>query len=134
MSKPVAIVTGGSVGIGRAVAAIFAERGHDVVVADIAPPQDDGFAYVETDVGNAAAMEALFVGLLDVSRLDAGVVKAQMAPVSINGFGVREAVFSFFFARFGLSVEAAVAVSLLGTALIMLFSLGGGALFLLRKH
>lgn len=58
----------------------------------------------------------------------------QMAPVSINGFGVREAVFSFFFARFGLSVEAAVAVSLLGTALIMLFSLGGGALFLLRKH
>lgn len=58
----------------------------------------------------------------------------QMAPVSINGFGVREAVFSFFFARFGLNVEAAVAVSLLGTALIMLFSLGGGALFLLRKH
>jgi hypothetical protein len=36
--------------------------------------------------------------------------------------------------RFGLSVEAAVAVSLLGTALIMLFSLGGGALFLLRRH
>ena len=58
----------------------------------------------------------------------------QMAPVSINGFGVREAVFSFFFVRFGLSVESAVAVSLLGTALIMLFSLGGGALFLLRKH
>ncbi len=58
----------------------------------------------------------------------------QMAPVSINGFGLREAVFSFFFVRFGLSVEAAVAVSLLGTALIMLFSLGGGALFLLRRH
>lgn len=58
----------------------------------------------------------------------------QMMPVSINGFGVREAVFSFFFVRFGLGVEAAVAVSLLGTALIMLFSLGGGALFLLRRH
>jgi len=58
----------------------------------------------------------------------------QMAPVSINGFGVREAVFSFFFVRFGLGVEAGVAVSLLGTALIMLFSLGGGALFLLRRH
>jgi len=61
-------------------------------------------------------------------------IVVQMVPVSINGFGVREAVFSFFFARFGLSIEAAVAVSLLGTALIMLFSLGGGALFLLRKH
>ena len=58
----------------------------------------------------------------------------QMAPVSINGFGVREAVFSFFFVRSGLGVEAAVAVSLLGTLLIMLFSMGGGALFLLRRH
>lgn len=58
----------------------------------------------------------------------------QMAPVSINGFGVREAVFSFFFVRVGLGVEAAVAVSLLGTLLIMLFSMGGGALFLLRRH
>ncbi len=57
----------------------------------------------------------------------------QMAPVSINGFGVREAVFSFFFVRFGLGVEAGVAVSLLGTALIMVFSLGGGALFLFRR-
>jgi hypothetical protein len=58
----------------------------------------------------------------------------QMAPVSVNGFGVREAVFSFFFVRFGLGVEAAVAVSLLGTGLVMLFSMGGGALFLLRRH
>ena len=58
----------------------------------------------------------------------------QMAPVSINGFGLREAVFSLFFVRFGLGVEAGVAVSLLGTALVMLFSMGGGALFLLRRH
>ena len=58
----------------------------------------------------------------------------QMAPVSINGFGLREAVFSFFFVRFGFGVEAGVAVSLLGTALVMIFSLGGGALFLLRRH
>ena len=58
----------------------------------------------------------------------------QMAPVSINGFGLREAVFSFFFVRFGFGVEAGVAVSLLGTALIMFFSLGGGALFLRRRH
>jgi hypothetical protein len=58
----------------------------------------------------------------------------QLVPISINGFGVREAVFGFFFVRFGLGVEAGVAVSLLGTALVMLFSLGGGALFLVRKH
>jgi hypothetical protein len=56
----------------------------------------------------------------------------QMAPVSINGFDCARPS-SAFFVRFGLSVEA-VAVSLLGTALIMLISLGGGALFLLRRH
>lgn len=41
-----------------------------------------------TVVGNiqesVSAMESLFVGLLDVSRLDAGVVKPQFAPVSVD--------------------------------------------------
>lgn len=58
----------------------------------------------------------------------------QMVPISINGFGVREAVFAFFFVQFGFGREAAVAVSLLGSLLVMLFSLGGGALFLARRH
>jgi uncharacterized protein (TIRG00374 family) len=57
----------------------------------------------------------------------------QMAPVSINGFGVREAVFTYFFTRVGLSAEAAVALSLVATGLIMLQSLAGGVLFLARK-
>jgi hypothetical protein len=56
----------------------------------------------------------------------------QMAPVSINGFGVREAVFVFFFGRFGLPADAAVALSLVATGLIMVLSLVGGALFLRR--
>jgi hypothetical protein len=56
----------------------------------------------------------------------------QMAPVSINGFGVREAVFVFFFGRFGLPADAAVALSLVATGLIMVLSLAGGALFLRR--
>ena len=58
----------------------------------------------------------------------------QMAPVSVNGFGVREAVFTFFFARLGLPADAAIALSLLSAALIMLFSLSGGAVFLFRRH
>ena len=57
----------------------------------------------------------------------------QMAPVSINGLGVREAVFAFFFARFGLPTEAAVALSLLSAALMMLLSLVGGVMFVLRR-
>ena len=57
----------------------------------------------------------------------------QMAPVSINGFGVREAVFAFFFRRFGLPIEAAVALSLVSTGLVMALSLVGGVLFLRRR-
>lgn len=57
----------------------------------------------------------------------------QMAPVSVNGLGVREAVFTFFFARLGLPVDAAIALSLLSAALIMFFSLSGGVVFLFRR-
>ncbi|MGH9382971.1 MAG: lysylphosphatidylglycerol synthase transmembrane domain-containing protein [Vicinamibacterales bacterium] len=58
----------------------------------------------------------------------------QLAPVSINGFGVREAVFAFFFARFGLPADAAVALSLVATGLVMALSLIGGLVFLGRRH
>lgn len=57
----------------------------------------------------------------------------QMVPLSINGFGVREAVFAFFFSSLGLNVGSALTLSLGSTALIMLFSLSGGAAFLLRR-
>ena len=39
-----------------------------------------------------------------------GVV--QMLPVSLNGFGVREATFSFYFTRIGLPIESALLLSL----------------------
>jgi uncharacterized membrane protein YbhN (UPF0104 family) len=57
----------------------------------------------------------------------------QMAPVSINGFGVREAVFAFFFRRFGLPADAAVALSLVSTGMVMGLSLVGGFFFLRRR-
>jgi len=57
----------------------------------------------------------------------------QMAPVSINGFGVREAVFAFFFRRFGLPTDAAVALSLVSTGLVMGLSLIGGFFFMRRR-
>lgn len=58
----------------------------------------------------------------------------QMVPVSVNGFGVREAVFAFFFTSLGLDVSAALTLSLGSAALVMLFSLSGGAVFLLRSR
>jgi uncharacterized membrane protein YbhN (UPF0104 family) len=56
----------------------------------------------------------------------------QMLPVSVNGFGVREATFSFYFTRLGLPIESAVLLSLVGTALTRLFSLSGAAVYISR--
>ena len=49
----------------------------------------------------------------------------QMLPVSVNGFGVREATFGYYFTRFGEPLETALALSFVGAALIMLFSVSG---------
>jgi len=57
----------------------------------------------------------------------------QMLPVSINGFGVREATFSFYFARLGLPLESALVVSFVGAALTMIFSLSGVPVYLSRR-
>ncbi len=58
----------------------------------------------------------------------------QMVPLSINGFGVREAVFAFFFTSLGLDVSSALTLSLGSAMLIMLFSLSGGAVLVLRTR
>jgi uncharacterized membrane protein YbhN (UPF0104 family) len=57
----------------------------------------------------------------------------QMLPVSMNGFGVREATFGFYFRLLGLPLESALLVSFTGAALIMLFSLSGGLAYLGRR-
>jgi uncharacterized membrane protein YbhN (UPF0104 family) len=56
----------------------------------------------------------------------------QMIPLSVNGFGVREATFGFYFTRLGLPLESALVVSFVGAALIMFFSLSGGVTYLSR--
>src|SRR4029079_13994345 len=57
----------------------------------------------------------------------------QMIPLSVNGFGVREATFGFYFTRLGLPLESALLVSFMGAALVMLFSLTGGVAYLRRS-
>jgi uncharacterized protein (TIRG00374 family) len=57
----------------------------------------------------------------------------QMVPLSVNGFGVREATFGFYFTRLGLPLESALLVSFMGAALIMVFSLSGGVAYLRRS-
>jgi uncharacterized membrane protein YbhN (UPF0104 family) len=56
----------------------------------------------------------------------------QMLPVSMNGFGVREATFGFYFTRLGLPLESALLVSFVGAALIAIVSLAGGVMYLVR--
>ena len=58
----------------------------------------------------------------------------QMVPVSINGFGVREAAFTLYFSRLRLPIESALLVSLVPTALVMLFSLSGAAIYVGRRR
>lgn len=94
----VAIVTGASSGIGRTTARAFAERGTNVVVADVDAEagaetvshiEDDGgdALFVETDVTDADAAEALVdaavdeFGHLDFAFNNAGIGGAQ-TPVA----------------------------------------------------
>jgi uncharacterized membrane protein YbhN (UPF0104 family) len=56
----------------------------------------------------------------------------QLVPVSLNGFGVREAAFSYYFARLGLPIHSALLLSLMATGLTMLCSLSGAALYVAR--
>jgi uncharacterized membrane protein YbhN (UPF0104 family) len=58
----------------------------------------------------------------------------QMLPVSLNGYGVREATFAFYFSRLGLPIQSALLVSLMATGLMMLFSLSGAALYFARSR
>ena len=58
----------------------------------------------------------------------------QLLPVSINGFGVREATFSVYFSRIGLPIHSAVLMSLVAAALVMLFSVSGAFVWSARGH
>jgi len=56
----------------------------------------------------------------------------QLIPVSVNGFGVREAAFTLYFTRLHLPMQSAVLLSLMATVLIMFFSLTGAAVYVSR--
>jgi hypothetical protein len=56
----------------------------------------------------------------------------QMLPVSVNGFGVREATFSYYFLLLHLPLESALVLSLLGTATIFAFSVSGAVVYAAR--
>ena len=58
----------------------------------------------------------------------------QMLPVSVNGFGVREKTFVDYFSALHLPSAAALALSLTGAALMMVFSVSGAVVYLTRTR
>ncbi len=56
-----------------------------------------------------------------------------LLPISINGLGVREGAYIYFYGRLGLSMTVSVAASLLFFVLLTLVSLIGGVLFAVRR-
>jgi glycosyltransferase 2 family protein len=75
----------------------------------------------------------LNVALSDIAVIVPISFVVQMLPVSFGGFGVREATFSIYFSRIGHPIESAIAMSLVGQALIMMFSLTGAAVYISRR-
>jgi glycosyltransferase 2 family protein len=75
----------------------------------------------------------LNVALSDIAVIVPISFVVQMLPVSFGGFGVREATFSIYFSRIGQPIESAIAMSLIGQALIILFSLTGAAIYVSRR-
>jgi uncharacterized protein (TIRG00374 family) len=57
----------------------------------------------------------------------------QMIPISVNGFGVREATFVSYFAVLGLPAESALLLSFVGAALVMVWSLAGACVHVARR-
>jgi hypothetical protein len=74
------------------------------------------------------------VGFADLAVVVPISFVVQMLPVSMNGFGVREATFGFYFRQLGLPLESALVVSFTGAALIMLFSLSGAVAYMGRRR
>jgi uncharacterized protein (TIRG00374 family) len=56
----------------------------------------------------------------------------QAVPVSFNGWGLREGLFTLYFAQVGLPREGALAFSLTGAGLIVLLSLSGAVVWMAR--
>lgn len=61
------------------------------------------------------------------------ILALTMLPVSMNGLGVREMAYAYFFTRVGVSTEEAVTVSICFFLIVTLVSLMGGIIFVFRK-
>ena len=57
----------------------------------------------------------------------------MLVPVSINGIGVREAIFGFLFGIYGVTTELSVAFSWIALGMLLIQGVVGGIVFVLRR-
>ena len=131
----VVLVTGGSRGIGRAIAAAFAESGHKVAATYRSGDVPEGVLGVQCDITDQAQVEAAFerveaeLGQVEVLIANAGITKDTLlmrmsdedwnAVIDTNLTGtfrvVRRASRPMMRARFGRIVLISSVVGLLGS-------------------
>ena len=79
-------------------------------------------------VSRAVNLQADFWQLASVLPM---VVMVTVLPITWNGLGLREAAFATFLGVFGVATAQSVAISLGGFAVILMWNLVGGAVYLL---
>ena len=57
----------------------------------------------------------------------------MMLPISVNGIGLRENVFVFFFAPFAIAQSQAIAFPWIAYGMVVVLGVAGGVLYVLRK-
>jgi uncharacterized membrane protein YbhN (UPF0104 family) len=70
-------------------------------------------------------------GLFDLFFITAAASVLAMAPVGLNGYGLREGAYILLLRPFGYTVASALTVSILFGIFVSIFSLSGGILWML---
>ena len=77
---------------------------------------------------------AIPIGVAHLALLVPVSFLVQLLPVSINGFGVREAAFGLYFRQLGLPLHSALLLSLGGAAAVMTISVAGAGAYIARSR
>ena len=82
-------------------------------------------------VAYALGLDIPWIGMFVIIPL---ATLIMLVPVSINGLGVREAVFVFFFALYGINSEYAIAFAWVALGMVLTQGIIGGIVFMLRRR